>query len=321
MNEYEVEDGVAKVAPKEKQRKRIRELHNFIGFAIGISVNIIIATIAYLVLPNWYGLGGIIITVGYFGLGGIINIPIGFKGVPLMFGRRISFFVLPEGLNWVLPRPFMNSENVNMKELTSDPGLTTVLTGKGKETVRVIVDAAIQWKIYNAFQVLSVGISVIEKGMDNLIKEVVRSTIADKSPDEAIQIHEKLKDDLETKATEKSDDWGIEITNVFITQLGFSDDVIKDFEKVTREDKQRTAERTELQHVREQIESFKSVGLKPESAKEIVQTERDKVTKTIEEKIYKGLGGTGILGPIVDKFLSDSPKNQGEKRPKEKRRE
>ena len=291
---------------KENEKSKTPELHNLLGFVIGIFVNVIIATIFYLNLQNWwYAVGVMSIIFGYFGFGGIINIPIGFKGVPLILGRRNKFFVLPEGLSWILPRPFMNSENVNMKELTSDPGSTTVLTGKGKETVRVIADAAIQWRIVNPFQVLSVGLDVIMKGMDDLIKEVIRSTIADKTPDEAIQIHEKLKDDLETKADEKSFDWGIEIKNVFITQLGFSDDVIKDFENVTRENKQKLSEETELEHVRGQIEAFKTLGLRPESAKETVQTERGKVKKTIEEKIYKGLEGTGVMGAVLDKFLSD----------------
>ena len=291
---------------KEDEKGKTPELHNLLGFGMGILINVIIAAIVYLNLQNWwYAVGAVSIIFGYFGFGGIISIPIGFKGVPLVLGRRIKFFALPEGLSWILPRPFMSSENVDIKERTSDPGPTTVLTGKGKETVRVIADAAIQWKTINPFQVLSVGLDVIIKGMDDLIKEDIRSTIADKIPDEAIQIHEKLKDDLEKKAGGKSSDWGIEIKNVFITQLGFSEDVIKDFESVTREKKQKLSEETELKHVRNQIEAFIKLGLNPESAKETVQTERGKVKKTVEEKIYKGLEGTGSMGAVLDKFLSD----------------
>ena len=38
----------------------------------------------------------------------------------------------------------------------------------------------------------------------------------------------------------------------------------------------------------------------------MVQSERGKVpvTKTIEEKVYKGLEGTGVMGAVLDKFLS-----------------
>ena len=289
-----------------EKKQKTTELNNFVGFAIGILISMIIAIVVYLSLPNWYGLGVIIIIVGYFGLGGIINIPIGFKGVPLVIGKRIDFFILPEGLNWVLPRPFMNSENVDTRENTSDPGPITVLTGKGKKTVRVVIDASIQWKINNPFLVLSIGLNVIQDGMKNLIQEVLRSTMADKNPDEAVQIHEKLRDHLEKKATEKSVDWGVKIKNVFITQLSFSDDVIKDYEKITREEQQKISEGTELDHVREQIEKFKNLGFSPESAKEMVQSERGKVpvTKTIEEKVYKGLEGTGVMGAVLDKFLS-----------------
>ena len=61
-----------------------------------------------------------------------------------------------------------------------------------------------------------------------------------------------------------------------------------------------------MDHVREQIEKFKNLGFSPESAKEMVQSERGKVpvTKTIEEKVYKGLEGTGVMGAVLDKFLS-----------------
>lgn len=170
----------------------------------------------------------------------------------------------------------------------------------------MVIDASIQWKINNPFLVLSIGLNVIQDGMKNLIQEVLRSTMADKNPDEAVQIHEKLRDHLEKKATEKSVDWGVKIKNVFITQLSFSDDVIKDYEKITREEQQKISEGTELDHVREQIEKFKNLGFSPESAKEMVQSERGKVpvTKTIEEKVYKGLEGTGVMGAVLDKFLS-----------------
>lgn len=68
------------------------------------------------------------------------------------------------------------------------------------------------------------------------------------------------------------------------------------------------AEGEELNHVRKQIEKFVKIGLSPEASKEVVQTERGKVSETIERKIYKGLEGTGAMGAIADKFLSNKGK-------------
>ena len=287
-----------------KKAQKTTELNNLLSFAVGFGIVLFVVAIAFFALPILYAIGVAMITIGYVGFGGIVNIPIGFKGIPLMLGKRIESFVLAEGLVWIMPRPFMNSENVDVKERTSDPGKVTVLTGKKEKTVRVIVDAAIQWKITNPFQVLSVGIDVVAKGMEDLIKEVIRSTMADKTPDEAIQIHEKLKDDLETKATEKSFDWGIEIKNIFITQLGFMEEVVQEFERLTKEEKQRESEATELGHVANQIKVLVEAGLSPTEAKDVVQTERGKVNKTIEEKIYRGLEGAGAIGAVLDNFIS-----------------
>lgn len=300
---------------KIDERKKVTELQNFISLAGGAFITVITVVFVYFKLQGWYGVGATMIATGYLGFGGIVSIPIGFNGVPLLFGRRLKFFTLPEGLSWVLPRPFMGYESVNMKEQTSNPGPTEVLTGKeGKETVRVIADAAIQWKIVNPYKVLDVGINVIQEGMDSLIQQVIRSTLADKTPDEAIQIHEELKDHLETESTKKSDDWGVEIRNVFITQLTFAEEVTKDYERVTREKKQLLAEKIEMKHLREEVEELKKMGLSPEKATEVFQTERGKVTKTIEEKIYKGLGGTGILGAVADNFLSGKSENKRKKK-------
>lgn len=291
----------------KKKSQKTPELHNLWGFLFGVVVCSIISIIIYFTIIGGYKLGAIFITIGYFGFGGIADIPIGFKGVPLFLNRRISFFVLPEGFNWILPRPLMSFEKVDMKEQMSDPGEEIVLTGKGKNTARVTIDSAIQWKIYNPYKVLSVGLNVIEKGMNNLIKEVNRSTIAKKTPDEAIKIHETLKNELEKKADEKSKDWGIDILNVFITKLELSKEVIEAYEEEIREEREKIAEEKELQHLVNQIELLKKTGIDAESAKQFIQTDRKraKVTKTIEEKIYKGLEGTGAMGAIADKFLSN----------------
>jgi hypothetical protein len=67
--------------------------------------------------------------------------------------------------------------------------------------------------------------------------------------------------------------------------------------KIPIEEKEREAEKIELQHVRDRaIEIRDGVGLTPKDAIEIVQTERGKVTKHIIE--YKGLEGVRGL-PLI----------------------
>ena len=41
---------------KMEKKQKTTELNNFVGFAIGILISMIIAIVVYLSLPNWYGL-------------------------------------------------------------------------------------------------------------------------------------------------------------------------------------------------------------------------------------------------------------------------
>lgn len=67
--------------------------------------------------------------------------------------------------------------------------------------------------------------------------------------------------------------------------------------KISIEEREREAEKIELQHVRDRaIEIRDGVGLSPKDAMEVVQTERGKVTKQIIE--YKGLEGLRGL-PLI----------------------
>lgn len=77
-------------------------------------------------------------------------------------------------------------------------------------------------------------------------------------------------------------------------------------EKVAKERKERDAEQIELQHIREQVALMvKDLKITPKEAIELIQTERKKVTKNIEERNYSGLGNSGIIGAVADKFLNN----------------
>ena len=58
---------------KKKKKSKTSELHNLLGFAIGIVANIIIVLVVYLGIPSWYALGEIAIIIGYLFLVSIFN--------------------------------------------------------------------------------------------------------------------------------------------------------------------------------------------------------------------------------------------------------
>ena len=80
----------------------------------------------------------------------------------------------------------------------------------------------------------------------------------------------------------------IEDLGVFIERLNLGDmDVLggvsEQAEAQAREVEEREAEKVELSHVKQRIQTFMDVGYSKEQALEIVQTERGKVTKSISE--------------------------------------
>ena len=93
--------------------------------------------------------------------------------------------------------------------------------------------------------------------------------------------------------------------------------------KIAREKKERAAERIELRHVRDRAQEIRDgVRLTPKDAMEVVQTERNKVTKEIIE--YKGLERAGGL-PLIhiggEEVLPRKSKEKKEKKEKEEKKD
>ncbi len=84
-------------------------------------------------------------------------------------------------------------------------------------------------------------------------------------------------------------------------------ELAKDAERRAREAAQRDGERIEQAFVLESAKKLKDeLNLSPKDAIEVVQTERGKVTKTIQE--FKGLEGSGVIGAVVAKLLGGPEK-------------
>lgn len=274
-----------------------------LSFLIGFFVTTILMSITYFTVPDVWNNGLlkfvlVIVICLYFGYGGLARVPIGFQGVLLVLGGRTNT-VLSEGWNWILPKPIMDLEDIDIKEHTSDPGSVTVIS---KDGVRITADAAIQWSINNPPKSLSVGKDVIKTGMAALIEQVLRAEIAKKSVEEAIGMHEDICNILEGTAKKKSVDWGIDIRNVMITEIKLNEEVIRDFERVTRERKQTEAEEIELNKVMEWIDKFTTKGYPLEVAQNIVQTERNKVKRIIQE-VKKTYGVSNNITDLAEAVL------------------
>ncbi|MBI4160128.1 SPFH domain-containing protein [Candidatus Wolfebacteria bacterium] len=242
------------------------------------------------------------VAFGYFGIAGLINIPVGFRGVPLLVGGRLKGVILGEGWNWFPPRPFMAAEAIDIRERSTGVEKFTVLS---QNMVRLAVDATVQWRVINPFQSLSVGEEVIDKGMLQLVRQVLRTAVFTIRDEDALAAHEALKDALSAAADTRAQHWGVDVVNVFIGSILPDQTVLEDYERVRREERQRDAERIELDHVRERLRELIALGYTPERAQEIVQTERGKVKKEINERQIVISSETGaILERIATAFAA-----------------
>ncbi|MEK9148294.1 MAG: SPFH domain-containing protein, partial [Patescibacteria group bacterium] len=284
-------------------RPRGLSLPRWLTLVLGAVITMILCVLALKRIPYPFNVGIAIVAFSYFGVGGLIQIDIANKGVPLLLAGRLgrlvterivrpdgtleqlevheALFTLNEGWSWLLPRPLMAAEEIDVRERTSKIEKFVVFAKNG---VRISVDATIQWKITNPYQSLSVGEEVIQRGMIELIRQVVRAEIIQKTDEKAVQAQVELRDELTKAADAKARDWGVDITNVLVAQILPSEEVIQDYERVRREERQRDAEIIELEHVRSRIEEVSRMGFSLERAQEIVQTERGKVKKEIREQ-------------------------------------
>lgn len=76
---------------------------------------------------------------------------------------------------------------------------------------------------------------------------------------------------------------GIILNRVNITSIKAKGKLVEAAEKKAVEERERLAETVELTHVAERVKKLKKLGLSNEQALELIQTERKKVTKTINE--------------------------------------
>jgi hypothetical protein len=211
---------------------------------------------------------------------------------------------------------------------------------RSKERAELDVEVSITYapdskNAENLIQYLnSGGKEVIENILDDIIEEGTIDFAADKTWRSLFQsaTREKLLLALVKKLTGKTEQelagkieeirrgngveeipyLGIILNRLNIGMRRIKGRLAEEAERPAIEKTQRKAEKTELDHVRERIKEIrKTLGVSPEAAIELVQTERGKVSKQIIE--YKGLEKFKGL-PLITIGGERMPRGEKEKR-------
>lgn len=240
-------------------------------------------------------------------------VPVQFGGVPQILGRRLDGVYFTEGWVWVIPF-LMDVIPVDMRDRALDI--------EGKEALVPTEDGSVEtdftlvWRVDHPHQFLSVTEEVVKEGLVAATMGTVREFARDKSMEDVRGVSEEEivvktrdengNDEMRTvmdAIDAHTNAWGIEVPTVFLEDIKLDPKVDEAYQKRSIEEQERTAERTELGHVREQIKltavTLVEQGMDPAEAARhaqlIVQSERGKGV-TRREVIISG--GTG--DPIRD---------------------
>lgn len=304
---------------EEKKEKEPTGIPRILSYIIGAAVNLFLIHLIWTVhLPYWIDFNpirllGIGVSLIYFGFWGFKTVDVGFHGVPIFLGRRWKKYIFREGLYWILPYPFMEIDEIDVRE---DIIKVSNLEAITEDNFRVrVTSAAIRFKIVNPFKSLSVKIEVIRDNFDELIGNVLRVSIRKKKMENVLGEFEEGKQDVEDAATVVAKSWGIEIEDVLIAPITLTEEVIDDMEKIGREKIQKEGEKIELDALRERTKEFVSdpdLHFSPQEAREAVQIAQNKITKTIrEEKITLSQDLSQMLGNTMEKIFGgkETPNN------------
>lgn len=145
------------------------------------------------------------------------------------------------------------------------------------------------------------------------VKSVLYEIENDLGKDSVNNLINKVKDrktEVESlrigEETIKIEDLGVELTRLNIGDIDVLGEVAKHADQEAKEIQERKAEETELSHVITQVQKFIDLGYSREQALEAVQTERNKVSKTIQEK---KINVSPETRESVEKIFGDLTKN------------
>ncbi|MCK5286135.1 MAG: hypothetical protein KAJ58_02840 [Candidatus Pacebacteria bacterium] len=140
------------------------------------------------------------------------------KGVPLILGRPIDWFTLPSGKFWILPKPFMDFEEVDVRQKDLDIDIKEALS---KDNVKIDVDVLVKAAVSNPFQWLKT--EEADKALMTLVRRNIRVFVnqidSEKMPGQKIEFSTNLEKgvtfpELDEDGNQKSDAEGEKLVTV-----------------------------------------------------------------------------------------------------------
>lgn len=274
----------------------------------------------------------IAVSILYFGTGGLRTIPVGYKGIPLLFGKRVAGIVFPEGIIWTWPKPIGDIVAVDTRDKPIDLPLTEVLT---EDNVPVNITMALQIKVTNIFRYLDADKP--EASLGNAAESDMRSIVLRLQSGNIAQEKQNITHAMVTGQggdatpleglmfqglSDAPDLWGITVSQVRITHIRLPkelEDAKTDIQ--VRESRQKAeeadarAEMTEAEHIARMLAVYKAAGLSATEAMNMLQSERGKATRIIldgaaDPLVKLGALAGGILGKSQTVTGNTDPKGQ-----------
>ncbi len=269
---------------------------NIVSLGIGAACNFVLVLFVSAVLPlpvpnTLEGTPALIqylavigAVLAYFGYYGLAAIPIQHIGILQVFGMRLEERELHEGYWWTAPWPIMEIIPVNTKQTVINLEDFTGMTSNG---IRISGKASIYYRITDPFLSLSVEEGIIDLGLHELMESALREALSEVDVDTLISRYQDAESAMTTRIRNEADrraqQWGITIIDVKISNIKPDVEVIERYERVKKEEKEREAELTEAQGVRERMDLYQQANLSPVEARDTDQVERAKIEKKISE--------------------------------------
>jgi len=259
----------------------------------------------------------IAVSILYFGTGGLRTIPVGYKGISLLFGKRVAGSIHPEGIIWTWPKPIGDVIAVDGRIKALPLPMTTILS---QDSVPIDIEVVLQTQITNIDTYFNTDEA--EKSLRDMALSEIRSIVFTLP---SVQVNQKRADitrALITRLSTSQDTWGITVSHVQILTVRLPHILESAFINVqveeSRQDReiaQAKGEMIEAKHVAEMMTLYKSAGLSPTEAMNMLQSERGKATRIIldgaaDPLVKAGALAGGILGKSQTTGGNTDPKSQ-----------
>ena len=249
-----------------------------------LSVAVIFIATASISDLSWFIRAGIVaIIVGQVGIGGLTKIEIAHRGVPIFLGKRLKLFILDEGWSWILPRPLMDTEIIDVREHSLPLQGGSSFTFLSVNNVRLSTTATVQWRITHPYKLLSVGENTVSSGLHDAAIDALREQAVEQGVDDFVFV--RSKEDLSERVAQAmkklANRFGIEIVDVFVKEiLPTNPRVLEAYEKLRIETEERAAERVERDLIIESIKKIaEETGVPASEAAIIFANERGKMKR------------------------------------------